>query len=226
VVEKIAQFPLKERKRARIRLALADSVIKRTQDRSFEKIKIETLCQDAEISRGTFFRFFPKKIDLIFYVTNLWAIETGWQLNHTEGIEPGYKKINEFFRLSALSFERHQHFFIEALSQRVLDPVEFNRQDNEYNRVGLVERLIRFPEYEGIEAIPEGGFSVLFRQNIEAAIKTKNLPKTTDSEESILALACIFYGVPTMISDRTASHLAETYSQQLKIVWKGLGGRI
>lgn len=224
-MKEITSFPLKERKRARIRLALAESVIKRTQDRSFGETRVETLCQDAEISRATFFRLFPKKIDLIFYVINLWIIEIGWHLNQTGTAESGFQKISRFFQLSADAYEKHQNFFIEAIGQRALDPVEFNRQDNESNRVGLIERLIRFPDLDGIESMPEGGFTILLKECIESAIKDKKLPMSTDPEKAVLALACLFYGVPIMVSDRSSVHLAKMYSEQLEIIWEGLGGR-
>jgi hypothetical protein len=112
------------------------------------------------------------------------------------------------------------------MGQRVLDSKTFNRKDNESNRVGIVERLIRFPNLVGIETLPEGGFSVIFVDCINLAKKNKELPRTVSTEKAVLSLACLFYGVPMMVSDRSAAHLSEKYSEQLRIIWKGLGGKI
>lgn len=221
----IASYPLKERKRARVRLSLADSMTRRTRERSFEKIRVEQLCEDAEVSRATFFRFFPKKIDLIFFAMNLWTIETGWHLENRYKSASGYRRIAAFFHLSANSFEKHRHFFIAAIGQRVLDPVEFNREDNEFNRVSVLERFIRFPDYKGIESIPEGGFTRILRECIGIAIHNNELPKNTDGEKAVLSLACLFYGIPVMVSDRSAKNLTLVYSRQLDTIWQGLGGK-
>ena len=224
-VKDIKSFPLKERKRARIRLALAEALLEQTQTSSFEKIKIELLCQEAEISRATFFRLFPRKIDLIFYVINIWIIEIGWQLEQNFYSDSGYQKIKKFYQLTAESYEKHPNFFIEAIGQRALNTVEFNSQDNESNQVAIVERLIRFPDYEGIENIPEGGFLVLLREYIKLSQKHNELPESLDVEKAVLSLACLFYGVPIMVSDRSSDNLTKSYSDQLSTIWNGLGGK-
>lgn len=223
---RVSDFPLKIRKKARVKLALAEAMIRRIDDCPFDEIKVETLCKDADISRATFFRLFPRKIDLVFFAINLWIIEIGWKLNQLESEVTGYQKLAALFQLAAKAFEEHSHFFVQVVSLRALNPVAFNRDDNPHEGVDPVERLMHYPDYEGIEMVPEGGIKILFKDILTVSLENGELPPETDREQALLSLACIFYGVPIMLSERTSSSLATSYSDQLTIVWQGLGGNI
>ena len=77
-------------------------------------------------------------------------------------------------------------------------------------------------DLEGIESIPEGNFRRLFLINLEAAVKKGELPKTVDIDTASMSLACIFYGVPLMISDKHPMKSSDVYSHQLRLLWAGL----
>ena len=66
---------LRERKFARTRLKLAQALVKRLQQASLEEIVVRDLCDDVEISEATFFNYFPRKLDLLDYYTQLWMLE-------------------------------------------------------------------------------------------------------------------------------------------------------
>ncbi len=58
--------PLRERKKSAIRRALVTAANARFHEAGFELTTIESICEDAGISRRTFFRYFPTKEDLVF----------------------------------------------------------------------------------------------------------------------------------------------------------------
>ncbi len=72
-------IPLRERKQARSRLALLNAAVERMREKALADITVEELCQAAEVSKGTFFRYFARKVDLIFYYIRLWSIEVTWR---------------------------------------------------------------------------------------------------------------------------------------------------
>jgi AcrR family transcriptional regulator len=51
----LRQFPLRDRKKAVTRLAILDAVINRLDGKPLADITIEEICEDVQISRGTFF---------------------------------------------------------------------------------------------------------------------------------------------------------------------------
>jgi AcrR family transcriptional regulator len=54
-------LPLRERKKLRTRRALADAALRLFTEHGFDAITLEALAEEAEVSKSTFFRFFPAK---------------------------------------------------------------------------------------------------------------------------------------------------------------------
>ena len=54
-------LPLRERKKLRTRHALADAALHMFAEQGFDATTLDELAEEAEVSRSTFFRFFPAK---------------------------------------------------------------------------------------------------------------------------------------------------------------------
>jgi AcrR family transcriptional regulator len=54
-------LPLRERKKLRTRRALADAALRMFTEQGFDATTLEELADEAEVSKSTFFRFFPAK---------------------------------------------------------------------------------------------------------------------------------------------------------------------
>src|SRR6266581_4636984 len=54
-------LPLRERKKLRTRRALADAALRMFTENGFDATTLEELAGEAEVSKSTFFRFFPAK---------------------------------------------------------------------------------------------------------------------------------------------------------------------
>jgi AcrR family transcriptional regulator len=54
-------LPLRERKKLRTRRALADAALHMFAEQGFDATRLEELAEEAEVSKSTFFRFFPAK---------------------------------------------------------------------------------------------------------------------------------------------------------------------
>jgi AcrR family transcriptional regulator len=67
-------LPLRERKKLRTRRALADAAMRLFTENGFDQTTLEELAEDAEVSKSTFFRFFPaKEAAAIEAETELWT---------------------------------------------------------------------------------------------------------------------------------------------------------
>jgi AcrR family transcriptional regulator len=67
-------LPLRERKKLRTRRALADAALRMFTEQGFDKTTLEDLADQAEVSKSTFFRFFPaKEAAAIEAETELWT---------------------------------------------------------------------------------------------------------------------------------------------------------
>ena len=54
-------LPLRERKKLRTRRALADAALRLFTEKGFDATTLEEVAEEAEVSRSTYFRFFPAK---------------------------------------------------------------------------------------------------------------------------------------------------------------------
>ena len=67
-------LPLRERKKLRTHRALADAALRLFTENGFDKTTLEDLAEEAEVSKSTFFRFFPAKEEAgIEAETELWT---------------------------------------------------------------------------------------------------------------------------------------------------------
>ena len=73
------EYSLREKKHARTKIALMNAFIARLQKVRFENISIRDVCKCVEVSEGTFFNYFPGKIDVITYYVNLMTMKFIWQ---------------------------------------------------------------------------------------------------------------------------------------------------
>ncbi|NUS88459.1 MAG: TetR family transcriptional regulator [Streptomyces sp.] len=56
---------LRELKKLRVRLAIQRAAVELFQERGFEAVTVAQICRAADVSRSTFFRYFPTKEDVV-----------------------------------------------------------------------------------------------------------------------------------------------------------------
>lgn len=206
---------LRERKFARTRLKLARALVARLEASALDEIVVRDLCDDVEISEATFFNYFPRKVDLLDYYTQLWMLDLNWRCRHSD--VGGVKAIQRSFDLMAAAFQNQAGVMSEIIARQALQ-----RDKPQLVEIGLAERMIAYPDYEGIETLPVGGVDKAWLPALEQAMRTGELPGNTHVPTVMVGLASIFYGVPLVLRQGNVSTISSMYAQQLTVFWAGV----
>lgn len=222
----IKDVPLQQRNRARKRLALLNATIELLEEKKLADISVEEICDKAEVSRGTFFRYFPRKTDILYLYVRIWNLEAAWKAKNMAKGETGIAVIEALFEYTALGIHEKPRLFFEVLTRRAIEPLEFVKltHSREY-QISQPERLLWFSGMEGIDSVSEGEgtFQKVMRGSLHEASVNDEIPKDVDIEEVIISLASLFYGLPLMLADRINEvDLIKAYKRQLDILWTGL----
>lgn len=213
----VNKIPLRERKYAQTKLAILDAVVEALERKPFEDIGVRELCQTVEISEPTFFNYFPRKSDVLIYFIQMWTIEVSWHARKAAGKGGGIGAIRAVFDFTAKQVVEHPRVMSEiiAFQARMTEPPEVGE-------ITLAERLVAFPDLEGVDTLPAMGLESIFPEQINKAIALSELPADTDVQTVMISLAAIFFGVPMFMCARTPETIGAIYRAQLHLLWEGV----
>lgn len=63
---------MREIKKTRTKLSIFKACVELIEGKTFREVRLEDICERAEVSKVTFFKFFPRKEDILVYFMRLW----------------------------------------------------------------------------------------------------------------------------------------------------------
>jgi AcrR family transcriptional regulator len=208
---------LRERKFARTRLALAEAATQHMQAASFETLSVKALCEKVQVSEATFFNYFPKKDDLIVYLDHLWTLELNWYGQQSAAQHSGLAVIDAMFRYTSIQIQKKPGLMGEVIAHEARA-----RQRSADPEITRAERLLAFPDLDGIDEMADDSLEHLLRTALQQGIDRGELPVNTAVTAAMVGLVSIFYGVPLALAHNNPAAIGAMYSQQLAILWEGL----
>ncbi|MDI6098594.1 TetR family transcriptional regulator [Actinoplanes sp. NEAU-A12] len=197
--DRLAALPLRERKRARLRVGLWQAVRERIEHTPFADISVRELAAAQEVSEPTFFAHFSSKADLLAYHICMWRI--GTTLVASEAPE-GAAFLRRFFDETATAIVAGPRMWFEitaavARGGGVCLPLE----------ISPAERLMVFDDVSALDVVITDQAD-LFRRHLRAA---GHLPATPDQEAAVTGLLTGFYGVPLALGAARLDELHGAY---------------
>jgi AcrR family transcriptional regulator len=208
---------LRERKFARTRLALAEVAAQHMQAASFETLSVKALCERVQVSEATFFNYFPKKDDLIVYLDHLWTLELNWYGRQSATQHSGLAVIDAMFRYTAIQVQKKPGLMGEIIAHEARA-----RQRASNPEITRAERMLAFPDLDGIDEMPDDSLEHILRAALQQGIDRGELPVNTAVTAAMVGLVSIFYGVPLALQHSNPAAIGAMYRQQLAILWEGL----
>ncbi|MFP3389909.1 TetR/AcrR family transcriptional regulator [Brevibacillus sp. SIMBA_040] len=204
---------LREKKKAKTKLALLEGCLELIGEGTFRRVLVEDICQHAEVSKVTFFKFFPQKEDLLTYFMSIWQAECFLELSSSskrglEAIRYIFAKVTEDGKkypgimLSLISFlsEQQMHPWVPTLSE--------------------AELYLLFPEEANRAAISEVSLYDIFKKSVAEAREDGHLSLRVSDEEAVILLFSMFYGAYLSAHLFRASDFMSFYEMHLKSLLK------
>lgn len=213
----LASLPLRQRKLAQTKHALLEAAVARLDDVPLEELEVRALCADVGISQASFFNYFAKKSDLLVFFVQVWTLDMAWHTLARPAARSARANLTRLFDLTAESGALHPGVMAEVLAGQAR-----LREPPALTELTLAERVVAFPDREGIETLPARGLESLLPELLVRAIEGGELPPRTDVMRATLGLAAIFFGVPIAILRVDPRGLRAAYRAQLAVYWRGL----
>ncbi|MCK9623096.1 MAG: TetR/AcrR family transcriptional regulator, partial [Methylobacter sp.] len=186
------EYSLREVKHARTKIALMKAFIERLRHSRFEDISIKDVCRSAEISEGTFFNYFPGKIDVITYYVNLMTMKFIWKARQKAPNGNSIALIGAFFEEMAGEITKLD------ITYELISIMVVQHERPKKAAISDIEKHLVFPDLAGIEDISPILIDEFFRRCMEGALKNGELPGSVNIDDAVVSLITIIVG--TMIA--------------------------
>lgn len=200
---------LREKKKAKTKLALLEGCLELIGDGNFRNVLVDDICRRAEVSKVTFFKFFPQKEDLLIYFMSIWQAKCYIELSTSsrrgwDAVRYIFAKVTDDGKkypgimLSLISFlsEQKMHPCVPVLSE--------------------AELSLLFPDQEAKTAIAEVDLGDIFHQCVMEASADGQLSPHVNEEEAVILLFSMFYGAYLSAHLFHASDFMAIYEMHLK----------
>jgi len=214
-------FSLRERKRAKTKISLMNEFVKRLEHTNFDNISIREGCQAVEVSEGTFYNYFPNKLDVIYFYIAIFSVVSFWHLFNEIKPKTELGKIDGL--LEAMAVEKFNPNQLYGLMAAMIGQRQFSENDD--FEITAAEKYYAFPECPGIEDVEPSTllFEKFFRECLKKAIENNELPVDTNVEETVIHLKTILAGVTLAVEIKDFEKIGVYRKKHLMLLWKALG---
>jgi len=217
----VTKYSLREIKHARTKISIMKTFIAALGKSRFDDISIKRICKDVEISEGTFFNYFPEKIDIIHFFIHALLLKAVWQAQRSVPEQHKLSFINAVFEnlSGAIQNANIMYQMIAAMINQ--------RELPKNGAITAIERELLYPGCEGIENVRESDIETFFMESLKGALKNGELPKSVNLEDVVVSLMTLLGGtlLATKFADNDNKNLTYHFKRQLRILWNGIGAK-
>ncbi len=208
---------MRERKHARTKIALMKAFITRLQGCRFEDISVREVCRGVEVSEGTFFNYFPGKIDVITYYINLMHTKIIWKARQKA---PGGKYID---LINAFFEEMADESTGINIKYELISIIIGQHEKPKKVVIPAIEKHLFFPDLAGIEDVQSLLMEDFLRECLAGALKNSELPAKTNIADTLVSLMTIMVGTMIAVKFNDIRNIKYQYQRQLQMLWKESG---
>jgi AcrR family transcriptional regulator len=218
-MERSSLFSIQERNYAQMKLALLRVATEKIQTRSLSDISVKEICDAVPVSEMTFYNYFPKKTDLLYYYLQVTSLEAIWYLQHAVKQKTHLEMVEECFDFMARKLAAEPLMMTETLAWFGQE-----RQLPKPSALSKAEQILAFPNLPGIEALEtkDVHLETLIEPHLQQAIRHKELPEGCDLKGIVLMCVSIFTGLVMNLHLTEPELIRPLCRRQLRLLWKAL----
>lgn len=204
--------PLRELKKARSKIALYEASLELIGRSSFREVKLEDICAKAEVSKVTFFKFFPQKEDVLIYFMNVWLLTR--MLEMEENRLRGDAAIRHLLHCVAEEADEKPGLMLSLigfLAESKMHPCMPELSDGEYQ--------LLFPGREEKAKRISVDMFALFRKLLDEAKADGKCTRKEGTAQLAKWLLTVFYGA-FLTAHLCRQDVKETYESHLRLLLK------
>jgi AcrR family transcriptional regulator len=178
---------LRKEKAARLKLAILDETHNLIGKKPFEDLYVEEICERVKISKVTFFKYFPRKEDLLLYHFRLWCMDRSVDLSQSpkNGIQ-GIYYLSDKIVEDAEMYPGIMLSLIGYLSDLKRTPKPFPVKAEEKTRL--------YPEVKNIDGVEIQSLETILESFVLDAIFKKEITKNSSTKEITNLISSVMYG--------------------------------
>jgi AcrR family transcriptional regulator len=207
------RLPLREKKFARVRLAILSVVLQLMKERSLAAISVREICEVAQVAPATFFNYFPSKEDVLVYYMQLWSIPVTLQCRAVAAQRTVLDAIITVFDYTAREMKQYPRLMFEIIAY-----IAHATEPPHPSSLTRAERLLAFPDLPGAEDVEPQSIDELFTAQLKQAVRAGELPSSLETEAVALLLKTIFYGVPLATRREGVRTIRRAYHEALEVL--------
>ena len=215
---RLKEYSLREKKHARTKIAIMNAFIKRLEKVRFDDISIRQICKIVEVSEGTFFNYFPEKIDIINYYMHLIFLKVVAKARQDVSQGQYLSLINATFSRLAEESLNNNNIVYQMMSLMIIQ-----RERPKKVAISNLERQIFSPGLQGIDNVEVMLLEDFLKECLIGAVNTGELPKDTKIEDVLVSLVTILGGTLLAAKFAAIKDRSYHYTRQLQFLWNGLG---
>ena len=178
---------LREKKKAKTKLALLEEALALIDEGTFRSVLVDDICERAEVSKVTFFKFFPQKEELLIYFMSIWQARCFCELSANG--KRGFAAVRHIFSMVAEESEKYPGIMLSLISflaEQKMHPC--------VPTLSAAELALLFPDVSDRAAFSDADLHQIFVRCVREAREDGELADDVSEEEAVVLLFSMFYG--------------------------------
>lgn len=206
---------LRKEKAARLKVQILENTLKLIGKKPFEDLYVDDLCAKVKISKVTFFKYFPRKEDLLLYFFRVWCLERAVELKSKP--KEGLQAIYYLSDMLSESCERYPGLTLSLLGYLA----DVKRTPKPFP-VKAEEKVILYPNNEDIHLLEIQSLDQMLERFTLEAIFKKEFTKASSTRDITNLLLANMLGSIVAGHINQISPLKFFFRKNIDMLLKGL----